>query len=361
METGRAALGLWLAPRVLRGQKTQPPAETKTAAMPPVVAELERLIPKLMAEGGVPGVSIVLLQDAKPICRRAFGVKDTETGDAVDADTIFEAASVSKSVFAYLILKQCEHRVLNLDTPITRYTKLRPIEGDPRLDLITPRHVLCHTSGFQNWRSDANPLKLHFTPGEKFFYSGEGYSYLQSVVTELAAQPIEEVMRANLFQPLGMSASGYVWSETYAKRIARKHDRDGKPLPKPRPTAEDAARYAAAGALYSTPSDYAKFLSEILEPKPADRFRLTRESLAEMLRPHAKVDEASSWALGWKIQHTARGDLFQHHGGHKGAQVFASASRERKSGYVVMTNSDNGWKVFFNEVFVEVVNRFLLG
>jgi CubicO group peptidase (beta-lactamase class C family) len=238
---------------------------------------------------------------------------------------------------------------------------VRFLDGDPRLELITPRHLLSHTSGFQNWRSDANPLKIHFPPGEKFFYSGEGYSYLQSVVTQLAGQPIDAFMRANLFEPFGMTASGYVWSELFEKRAAHPHDREGKSLPQNRTTVEHATRYAAAGALRTTPTDYAKFLIEILTPKQDDAFRLTQARVAEMVRPHTKVDETSHWALGWKIQHTPRGDLFQHHGGRKGTQAFASASLERKSGYVIMTNSDNGWKVFFDEKFMAAANRFLLG
>ena len=71
---------------------------------------------------------------------------------------------------------------------LTTYTSDRFLDGDPRLDRITARHVLAHTSGFQNWRSAKDPLKIHFTPGEKYLYSGEGYSYLQSVVTQLTGR-----------------------------------------------------------------------------------------------------------------------------------------------------------------------------
>lgn len=354
-ESGRAVLGFCLLPPVLRAQTKQPAAN----AAPSMIAELEKLIPKRMAAGNVPGVAIALVQDAQPVWTRGFGVKDAATRTPAGPDTVFEAASVSKSVFAYAVLKLCQRGVLDLDAPLTRYTKVRLLEGDPRLDLITVRHVLSHTSGLQNWRSDENPLKIHFTPGEKFFYSGEGYSYLQSIVTGLSGRSIEDFMQANLFRPLGMTASGYVWNDTFEKRAARRHDGEGRPLDISRTTADHAARYAAAGALHTTVTDYAKFLREILEPK-ADEFRLSATEVSEMLRPHTKVDDGSSWALGWKIQHTPRGDLFQHHGGHKGAQVFASASRDRKRGYVVMTNSDNGWKVFFDEAFTEAANHFLL-
>lgn len=350
LKDGGAVLGLCLLPAVIRARE---------AAVPGVAGEWEKLIPELMAAGKVPGVTVALVDEARTVWVRAFGVRDAATRRATEPATIFEAASVSKSVFAYAVLKLCEKGVLELDRPLTDHTKTRLLD-DPLLKLITVRHVLSHTTGLQNWRSDEHPLKIQFTPGEKFLYSGEGYSYLQAVVTELTGQPIEDFMQAALFRPLGMTSSGYVWNPTFEERASLRHDGAGRPLEISRTTAEHAARYAAAGALHTTVGDYARFLGEILEPKP-DAFRLSASAIDEMLRPHPRVDAASSWALGWKIQHTPRGDLFQHHGGHKGAQVFASAARARKRGYVVLTNSDNGWKVFFNEAFVESANRFLLG
>jgi CubicO group peptidase (beta-lactamase class C family) len=362
VRSGRAALGVGLFSLVARAESVGVSVAAKgSARATALITDLDRLIPELMKNGIVPGVSLALIEDAKVIWQRSFGIKDAASQESVDPDTIFEAASMSKSVFAYAVMKLAERGILDLDAPLTRYLKTPFLAGDSRIELITPRRVLCHTSGFQNWRSDANPLAIQFTPGEKFLYSGEGYNYLQAAVTQLTGRPIEQFMQANVFEPFGMGSSGYVWGDRLERHAARPHDREGKPLPQYHPTSEHAARYAAAGALRTTPSDYAKFLLEILAPKPDATFRLSGKGVAEMVRPQVKVDETSSWALGWKIQHTPKGDLFQHHGGHKGAQAFASASLARKSGYVVMTNSDNGWKVFFDEKFVEVVNRFLLG
>jgi CubicO group peptidase (beta-lactamase class C family) len=98
--------------------------------------------------------------------------------------------SMSKPVFAYAVMKLCERGVLSLDAPLTKYTPERFLEGDPRLDLITARHVLSQTAGFQNWREEGDgQLKIYSTPGERFQYSGEGYSYLLSVVTHVTGQP----------------------------------------------------------------------------------------------------------------------------------------------------------------------------
>jgi CubicO group peptidase (beta-lactamase class C family) len=74
---------------------------------------------------------------------------------------------MSKPVFAYAVMKLCEKGVMDLDTPLTNYTPERFLEGDPRLDLITARRVLSHTTGFPNWRSEKTPLAIQFTPGER--------------------------------------------------------------------------------------------------------------------------------------------------------------------------------------------------
>src|SRR4030095_7386485 len=117
------------------------------------VANLEKLLPKLMEKSIVPGLSIALVQNGKLLWRKAFGVKDSATKEPVDQETVFEAASVSKTVFAYLAVNLCEKGVLGLDRPLAKDAPKPFLDGDPRLELITPRHVLSHTSGFQNWRS----------------------------------------------------------------------------------------------------------------------------------------------------------------------------------------------------------------
>lgn len=334
---------------------------TDTPTWRTLIADLEKQVPELMEEAKIPGVSIVLIKDAKLVWRRAFGVKDNESKAAVDNDTVFEAGSMSKPVFAYLVMKLREKGIIDLDAPLTKYTSERFIEGDSRLDLITARHVLSHATGFQNWRSKDRPLKIHFDPGQEYRYSGEGYYYLQSIVThltgrvdrnncskyeaglEVCATDIDEYMTANLLAPFGMTSSGYVWNDTFAKHAARPHDAKGTPLEKKKPRATTAARYGAAGGLHTTPTDYAKFLIEVIDPKSSDAFRLKQDSLVEMVRPHVKVpnDPNGSWALGWAVQHNDKGNIISHGGHNTGFHSFAGALRERKSGYVIMSNGDS--------------------
>lgn len=271
---------------------------------------------------------------------------------------------MSKPVFAYVVMKLCERGVINLDTPLTKYTSDRFLLGDPRLDLITARHVFSHTSGFQNTRSQKEPLRIHFAPGERWMYSGEGFAYLQSVVTRLTghvnpkecghyeaglqvcATDFDTYMTASLLEPFGMHSSGYVWTDTFAKNMARPHDRQGAPLENKKSTAAVVARYGSMGALLTTATDYAKFLIEVIEPKAPDAFRLNTASVKEMLRPQVKVMEGDgysiSWALGWRIAQTPNGTFVSHGGDNTGFHSTAEISVERKSGYVILTNGEGG-------------------
>ena len=344
---------------------------------PDEVHQLEQLIPALMTQAVVPGISIAIIKDARVVWHRGFGVQDAASKIAVDEHTVFEAASVSKTVFAYAVLQLCDRGTLSLDRPLTQYTSERVIDSDPRLDRITARHILSHSSGFQNFRSRAEPLGIHFTPGERFEYSGEGYWYLQSVVTHLVgtvdptacgsyeaglrvcATDIDTYLKRNVLLPLRMDASSYVWNDTLARHAARPHDEAGKPLSLARPTAVDAARYAAMGGLRTTALDYANFLIEVLAPRAPAAFRLMPATRREMLRPQIKVDDSKSWALGWEVEQVPQGALIEHEGGQTGFLAFTAAAVDRKSGYVILTNSANGWKVFFDKRFVSLINRII--
>jgi len=115
-------------------------------------------------------------------------------------------------------------------------------------------------------------------------------------------------------------------------------------------TSADAARYGSMGGLLTTATDYARFLIAVMDPKPADAFRLKEASISEMPTPQVKVEDGPgysiSWALGWKVAKTVDfGVLVSHGGDQSGFHSLAEMSPSRKSGYVIMTNGENGWKL----------------
>lgn len=292
----------------------------------------------------MPAVSIAIIREGQLAWQRAFGVKDAGSNEPVDNDSLFAACSDTKPVFAYGVMKLVEKSVLQLDMPLTKYTARR-VTKDPRVELITARHVLNHTTGFPNWRQGPE-LPIEFTPGTRRQYSGEGFSYLQSVVEELTHKSFDDFMRQDVLTPLGMTSSRISADLDFAK-VAKPHDQKGQRLPgkyytKPsvQEAAEGIARYGAAAMLMTTAGEYAKFLLEYLSPKPADEFRLNEASRAEMLRPQVKTNEG--WAgLGWALEeHSGVPILFAHSGQDAGYYCFATACMERRSGLMVMMNGD---------------------
>ena len=342
------------------------------------IAALETGIPRMMAEFNVPGLSIAVIRDGAIAWRRGCGVRSRTSSAAVDIDTVFEAQSMSKPVFAYRVMKLCEMGVLDLDAPLTRYTPDRYIENDVRLDLVTARRVLSHTTGWPNWRKLDDPLRFNFTPGERWSYSGEGYAYLQSVITRLVghtdstrcgsyemgyrvcATDFGDDMAANLLRPFGMTHSGYVWTAAIGRNQAGAHDKEGKPFARRRSSATDVARYGSAGALLTTAVDYAKFLIEVMAPKPADAFRLNPASRAEMLRPQIAVPDSPlpmSWALGWQVWRLEQEQAIAHGGDDDGFHSQSVFLPSRKSGFVVLTNGDGGVDLIWKRLLTDVMQR----
>jgi CubicO group peptidase (beta-lactamase class C family) len=362
-ESAPAALGLSLLP--LAGCVNQSPQSQATKlSTKRLVADLEQQIPKWLEDANVPGLSLAIIDRGRLAWRRGFGVTDATSRTPMTTDTIFTCCSMTKPVFAYFVMKLCEKGVLDLDTPLTKYTSRRYLQDDPRLDLITARHCLSHTTGFQNWRDeDGKPLSIHFSPGTRWSYSGEGYAYLASVITDLLKQRLESYMQTHVLNPFGMSSSTYLWNESIASRMAWPHDSAGRPLPKnKKPTRESVARYGAAGDLLTTPTDYAKFWIEIIDPKPSDGFRLTRKSLNEMMRPQVSVpsgDMQASWAIGWAIVHDGDHNILYHSGDDTGWHTIGVASAANKSGFVAMTNGDTGTQVLGKLLMSDSMQRFL--
>jgi CubicO group peptidase (beta-lactamase class C family) len=334
-------------------------------------AGFEDFVNKLLKDTKTPGLSLAIIKDGEVTFNKGFGVKDTSSGAPVDTDTTFEAASVSKTVFAYAVMKLCEKEVMDLDTPLSKYYPELFEGGDDRFRIITARQVLSHTSGLPNFRSDAEPYKFYFDPGTDYRYSGEGFYLLQTVLTHLkgktfpdqcgeyeqgikiCATDIGDYMSENILVPMGMTSSHYIWSEERAKNSAAAHDENEKVVDKVHQGATDMARYASAGGLLTNAKDYSKFLISLFEGKDNDEYRLNSASISQMLTPQIKMkpeqqfDGCTAWSIGWGIQERPEGNLIIHSGGQTGFRSLAIGCIEKKSGFAVFTNGENGAKVCY--------------
>src|SRR5438270_9320750 len=223
--------------------------------------QVETTLPFLMEQAQVPGLSLALIRDAHIEWSDAFGVRQAGTADLVTPETIFQAASLSKPLFAYAVLHLVEQGAIGLDVPLTAHCSTPYIPDDPLLEHITARMVLCHLTGWPNWRPEGQPLMRERPPGKDFGYSGEGYQYLQEVVEQVRSQPLESVMQESVLQPLLMTHSSYAWASSHDSKVAFGHDHLGNAAP-----VFAAPTPQAAASLHTTPLDYARFVCAMLTP-----------------------------------------------------------------------------------------------
>lgn len=323
------------------------------------VSTIERLTPLLMTELHVPGVSIALVRDRKVAWTRSWGVSDVRTGASVTDETLFEAASMTKPVFAVSVLKLVEQGKLDLDRPLADVVTPPAVPPQPERLRITPRMVLSHTSGLPNWRKGGEerdgPLPVLFAPGTKFSYSGEAFYQLQRAVEKVTGEPLEEHARCTLFAPLGMTGTSYVWTAELEPRLASGHKEDGTFLAR--------ARYTHANAAYTlvtTARDYARLLVSLLDPEGSAPAALSRASVASMLRHEVRVEVREPmerpgrargvevfWGLGWSLNTTSSGDVVHHSGANStGFRSFGQLSPSRGTGLVVLTNGLGGGELW---------------
>lgn len=293
----------------------------------PAWRSLDDIVVPLMEQEGIPGLSLAVVSEGR-VAARNWGVVDVESGVAVGDHSIFEAASLSKPVFALGVMHLVERGDLDLDRPLVEYGAAPYVEGDPRIDLVTARLVLSHQTGLPNWRRDGE-LVFSFDPGRRFGYSGEGYVYLQRVVEHLTGETLDAFVRRTVFEPMGMDASSYVWREPYDQTSATGHDRQGRPRPKLKPTDGNAA-----ASLHTTASDYALFLEAMLGPATA--------SHRQMLTPEVDIGPDLAWGLGWGLENRNGERDFWHWGDNGAFKAFTTGSPAAGKAVVIFTNSANG-------------------
>ncbi|MCU0343597.1 MAG: serine hydrolase [Ignavibacterium sp.] len=331
------------------------------------ISAIEIFTSELMDELNVPGISISIIQNNKIDYSNSFGIADANTKILVDAKTMFEACSMSKPVFAYLVLKLVELGKLELDKTLYNYLPEKFICDDEEYPKqITARMILSHTSGLPNWRKGSeeneSPLPIYFKPGTKFNYSGEGIFYLQRVVEKITNQSLEDYAKENLFDKLGLTSTSFVWKEYYDKQIATGHNAEGN--------CNERKKYIhsnAAFTLYTTANEYAKLIIEIMRPGDQNDHSLSDSMINEMLTHQVRVDTRevidrpgrnyglfSFRGLGWAIDSTITGDVVYHSGANQtGFRCYSQFSPKDESGIVIMTNCENGnelWRRLIKEI-----------
>ncbi len=307
---------------------------------------LEPYINAEMKKSRVPGLSLVIFNEREILYSKGFGVKSAATGEPVGEDTVFQAASFSKTLTAYAAMILVERGQLSLNDPLDKYLKKPYLPDTKYAQQITLRMILNHTSGLSN-DSDGRDRKVYFAPGAHFSYSGAGFRYLQQVMEDVTGLPFAELMDREIIKPLAMNSSSYVFKEEWLSAMATGHEA-GKAFPIARKAVN------AAYSLLTTPGDMARFNQEVCHPT-----LLKPETVGQMLTPTVQWRGAIYWGLGFGILKSSAEDFFWHWGNLYYYTSIMLTGKESKTGVIIMTNANTGMRLA-ERLAIKIVNDYFL-
>ena len=267
-------------------------------------------IQQLLKENNLPGIQLVYTHDA---ITEVYNLGTT--GDStrpVTSNTIFEAASLSKCVFAYIVLRLYDRNQIDLDQPLLSYLGSydRFDPKDHRYTRITARMVLHHTTGLPNW-GDSDYARLRFPPDSCFSYSGEGYMFLQHTIEKITGKTLDELAQQEVFTPLHMTSSSYIWQPRFDSVSAFGNS----------PQAiKDHMAPGAAFSLLTTAHDYTLFVKALavgtgLKHTTAHMMMLPGVAAGWLDKPATEATGHIHWGLGVGLEDgDQRGPAFWHWG-----------------------------------------------
>ena len=282
----------------------------------------------------------------------------------VTANTLFQAASISKPVTAFAVMRLVEAGKLSLDEDVNHYLKSWKVpeseftRGAP----VTLRALLSHTSGtgdgfgFPGYDpASERPTLVQILNGEKpsnvgrvfwerppftaYKYSGGGTVIVQLLLTDTLGKPFHEIMRELVLEPVGMKSSTYEQPLPPQRdsNVARAHDGGGRAM--------DAKWHVypeqAPAGLWTTPTDLATLAIELQNALRGKSKILSRAAAQEMVTPVG----TGPYAIGFGIEQRNEGWYFGHGGSNWGFQCNLQAHRLKGYGFAVMTNSDSGGRL----------------
>ena len=334
-------------------------------------AELDNKIQTLMNAADVQGLAITIFNNRTAVYKKTFGYKRIDTKQPIGTSTNIYGASLSKPVFAVFVLKLVQEGILDLDKPLQEYLP-KPIydytptkkwhdnysdlKSDTLYRKITARMCLDHTTGFANWRwyEPDQKLRVNFTPGTKYNYSGEGMVYLQVVLEHMLGKSLEDLLQEKIFLPLHMNRTSYQWQSRFEDDYCLGHQSTGKLYEKDK---DNDVR--AASTMETTLDDYSLFTEAVLKDA-----LLNKEMSKEMFTPQIRLRSIQqfgplqfrdssgndgiqlSYGLGWGLLQSPNGTGAFKEGHGDGFQHYTILFPKTGTGIVIMTNSDNGESIF---------------
>lgn len=334
------------------------------------IADAAKFAEKTFSENKVMGAQVAVLVRGRLAWTFAYGMRNAEDKLPMTTQTNTWAASITKSVFASWVMLQVEKGKLNLDQsilsmltkPLNEYEPYKDISDelikDPNWKLVTPRKLLSHTAGFSNLAFLSEPdkkLRLHFRPGTRYAYSGEGLNLLQFAIEEKFGETIDIGMQKDLFGPLNMPGTGMIWKDSFSSNTALRYNAYGKHI-----GTTHKSRARGAGSMTTNVTDLARYMEALMSNKV-----LSSATQNQMLRKQVTISSAHqfpsldltpgtegkkvglSYGLGWGLlARTPYGPAFFKEGHGDGAQTYVICFPKSGTCMIILTNSDNGELAF---------------
>jgi CubicO group peptidase (beta-lactamase class C family) len=247
---------------------------TSQAGAKSVGAKIDTVVVDGMARTNSQGVAVAVIENGKVKYLKTWGKRNAK-GDPLTPDTIMYGASLTKTVFAYLVAQLADEGNIDLDASIATYLRKplpeytdaeddyapwQHLAGDERWRKLTPRILLNHSSGFSNfyWLNSDERLKFNFDPGSRYGYSGDGIMLLQFVLEKGLGLNVEAELQRRFFKPYGMTNTSLIWQSRFNENLADGWKQDGTVEPH-----DERSRVRAAGSMDTSISDLAKLFAAL--------------------------------------------------------------------------------------------------
>jgi len=270
------------------------------AAPDPQWPAVEAAVQSGLRTTGARGLALAIIEPGKPAFIRTWGERNA-SGAKLEPDTVMYGASLTKTVFAYLVAQLAGEKKLDLDRPLAGYLpkplpdygKLSAygnwgdLRGDERWRRITARMALNHSTGFANFAyvEPDGRLRIHFEPGSRYAYSGEGIMLLQFALEKGLGFDVGAELQRRVFDRFGMRDTSLVWRPDFARNLADGWTVDGKPEPH-----DERSRVRAAGSMDTTINDMARFAAALVNGEG-----LSNAAHDGMLRPQLAITTRSQF------------------------------------------------------------------
>jgi CubicO group peptidase (beta-lactamase class C family) len=280
------------------------PVGASLAALPGG-AEIDARVRAAMTGTRANGMAIAVIDDGRVAYVQAYGARNAK-GDPLQTDTVMYGASLTKTVMAYTTLTLVDQGKLKLDVPLAdyleqplisygegqphlaKYGPYRDLAGDERWRKITARMALTHSTGFPNfWFIEPDQkLRIHFDPGSRYSYSGEGFSLLQFTIEQGARAKglgldVKDLTNA-IFARLGMTRTSLQWRADFRPNLADGWNDKGEPQEH-----DERSNVRVAGSMDTTIGDFAKFVAALVRGDG-----LSKAARAEMVKPSLHIGTA---------------------------------------------------------------------